>query len=135
MATTHDISNRSAFSDRVDAVLAELAQQGVSRTEIQQRFQASLSAPLVGTPDSVPAEWLNTYFLSNPTAGELTLFASSLDVNSTWLITGDVRFVPDSMKETCLCWETPREYHFVYYGITEPGSAMEFNPDCPKHSK
>lgn len=33
----------------------------------------------------------------------------------------------------CLCWPTPEKYHFVYYGATEPGSAMEYNPWCPAH--
>lgn len=33
----------------------------------------------------------------------------------------------------CECWPTPEETHYVYYGITEPGSAWEWNPDCPAH--
>lgn len=37
------------------------------------------------------------------------------------------------MTENCRCWPTPPEYHFVYYGITEPGSAWEYNPHCPAH--
>lgn len=37
------------------------------------------------------------------------------------------------MSEPCRCWPTPEEQHFVYYGITEPGSAWEYNPYCPEH--
>ena len=35
--------------------------------------------------------------------------------------------------EECTCWPTPLKYHFVYFGATEPGSALEYNPDCPQH--
>lgn len=31
----------------------------------------------------------------------------------------------------CLCW--PVENPWTYYGIVEPGGAMEPNPDCPEH--
>lgn len=33
----------------------------------------------------------------------------------------------------CTCFPVPEEYHFVYYGITEPGSMWEPNPDCREH--
>jgi hypothetical protein len=36
-------------------------------------------------------------------------------------------------EPVCECWPTPRHMHYVYYGITEPGSAWEWNPDCPVH--
>lgn len=36
-------------------------------------------------------------------------------------------------EPVCECWPTPVHMHYVYYGITEPGSAWEWNPDCPVH--
>lgn len=36
-------------------------------------------------------------------------------------------------EPVCACWRTPESMHFVYYGATEPGSAWEWNPDCPVH--
>lgn len=33
----------------------------------------------------------------------------------------------------CTCFPVPEEYHFVYYGITEPGSMWEPNPECQEH--
>lgn len=35
----------------------------------------------------------------------------------------------------CSCFPTPEEMHFVYYGATEPGSAMEWNPECEVHRR
>jgi hypothetical protein len=35
--------------------------------------------------------------------------------------------------EVCACTPTPERFRLVYYGITEPGSAWEWNPDCPVH--
>jgi len=35
----------------------------------------------------------------------------------------------------CECWPTPPETHYVYYGITEPVSAWEYNPECPVHGE
>ena len=40
---------------------------------------------------------------------------------------------PEVWGNGCECWVTPRHTHYVYYGATEPGSACEFNPDCPMH--
>lgn len=34
---------------------------------------------------------------------------------------------------TCECEYLPEKHHFVYYGITEPGSMQEYNPWCPEH--
>ena len=33
----------------------------------------------------------------------------------------------------CECPYLPEKYHYVHYGITEPGSMQEYNPDCPVH--
>jgi hypothetical protein len=72
--------------------------------------------------------------MDNPTAAELGLYAKVLQVNTTWLLTGDVRFInPDLMSSTCLCQTVPEKYHFVHYGATEPGSMHEYNPDCLVH--
>ena len=38
-----------------------------------------------------------------------------------------------TIEPKCECWPTPPEQHFVHYGATEPASAIEFNPQCPKH--
>lgn len=35
----------------------------------------------------------------------------------------------------CECPYLPEKYHYVYYGITEPGSMQEYNPDCPVHGE
>ena len=35
----------------------------------------------------------------------------------------------------CSCWPTPESEHYVYYGITEPGSATEWNPECEVHRR
>jgi len=40
---------------------------------------------------------------------------------------------PETWGDGCECWVTPEHQHYVYCGITEPGSAIEFNPGCPKH--
>jgi hypothetical protein len=38
-----------------------------------------------------------------------------------------------SNEVACECWPTPEHMHYVYYGATEPGSAWEWNPNCPAH--
>lgn len=38
------------------------------------------------------------------------------------------------MRE-CECPYLPEKYHYVYYGITEPGSMQEYNPYCPEHGE
>lgn len=35
------------------------------------------------------------------------------------------------MTNECECW--PVENPWTYHGITEPGGALEHNPDCPEH--
>lgn len=45
------------------------------------------------------------------------------------------RAAEDELSEPaeCECW--PVEKPWTYYGIVEPGGAMEFNPDCPVHGR
>lgn len=40
-----------------------------------------------------------------------------------------------AMPEACECWPTEEKYHFNYYGAIEPGSAWEYNPECPVHGR
>ena len=124
-----NITNAADFGERVTTVLEALARQGVSRDDVRAEFLSSNSNKIAGQD-----AWERLNQLDNPTAAELATYAKALRVNTTWLITGDVRFVPDLMAETCLCWETPEHQQFNYYGITEPGSALEYNPDCPVHN-
>lgn len=79
--------------------------------------------------------WERLHRLDNPTAAELALYAKVLRVNTTWLITGDVRFIPELMAGTCLCWMVPEDLHFIYFCATEPVSTLEHNPDCPVHTQ
>lgn len=37
------------------------------------------------------------------------------------------------MSAECTCPYVPEKYHYVYYGITEPSSAQEWDPGCPVH--
>lgn len=39
------------------------------------------------------------------------------------------------MTDECECWPTPEHMQFNHYGAVEPGSAMEYNPDCPEHGE
>ena len=32
----------------------------------------------------------------------------------------------------CLCWVNPNPY--TYYGVVEPGDALQWNPECPMHA-
>lgn len=43
--------------------------------------------------------------------------------------------VPVQGEPECECWPTEEKYHFVHFGATEPGSAIEFNPECPQHGE
>jgi hypothetical protein len=129
MFTFINITHAAAFRDRVASVLEVLGAQGVTAEDVRAEFLAAGENKLEGLD-----AWERLDRLENPTAAELRLFARVLRVNTTWLITGDVRFVPELMAGTCLCWEVPVEYHFTHYGATEPGSTHEFNPDCPAHA-
>lgn len=33
----------------------------------------------------------------------------------------------------CECWVTPEHMWTTHYGAVEPGSQVEFNPNCPQH--
>lgn len=35
--------------------------------------------------------------------------------------------------DICECFVTDQKYWSSHHGIIEPGSTMEFNPDCPEH--
>lgn len=37
------------------------------------------------------------------------------------------------IQKPCECW--PVENPWTYYGIAEPGGALEYNPDCPEHGE
>jgi hypothetical protein len=38
------------------------------------------------------------------------------------------------MADECTCfWLPPEQWNTSYYGIAEPGSQMEPNPECPEH--
>jgi hypothetical protein len=125
-----NITNAEAFRHRVASVLEVLQGQGVTGDDVRAEFLAASENKIAGHD-----AWERLDRLENPTAAELRLFARVLRVNTTWLITGDVRFVPELMAGTCLCWEVPEQYHFVHYGAVEPGSTHEFNPDCPVHGQ
>lgn len=42
---------------------------------------------------------------------------------------------PEVWGGGCECWVTPEHLWTTHYGAVEPGSQLEFNPDCPKHGK
>ena len=129
MSLTLNITNADTFRSRVAAVLEALSKQGVSADAIHAEFVGACA----GTA-SAEAAWNRLHELDNPTAAELGLYAKVLRVNTTWLLTGDVRFInPALMAGTCLCPMVPEKYHFVHYGATEPGSMYEYNPDCLVH--
>ena len=33
----------------------------------------------------------------------------------------------------CKCWVTPEHMWTTHYGAVEPGSQLEYNPECPEH--
>jgi len=41
--------------------------------------------------------------------------------------------VPEVWGGGCECWVTPERMWTTHYGAVEPGSQIEFNPDCPSH--
>ena len=131
MTTTIDPIKTDDFHARVSAVLDALATKfDITKDDVRSEFLGFYSDRIAGQ-----ASWKRLRQMDNPTAAELELYANALNVNTTWLITGDVRFVNISLLgDTCLCWDVPADYHFVHYGATEPGSAIEQNPDCPVHT-
>jgi hypothetical protein len=130
MSTTFDFINSDALRTRVFAVQEALTdQQRITVEDVRDVFIESCGDPVAGQ-DS----WTRLTEMTTPTAAELALYAEVLQVNTTWLITGDVRFInADLLAKSCLCFDVPEEYHFVFYGVTEPGSALEYNPDCLVH--
>ena len=42
---------------------------------------------------------------------------------------------PETWGGGCECWVTPESEWFHYGSAVEPGSQVEFNPDCPKHRR
>ena len=129
MFTTPDTTLREAVRRRTKAVLEALADQGISEADVHTEFIASFRDR--ATADDA---WLRLKHLENPTAAELCRYAAALQVNTTWLITGDVRFINDELLSgTCLCWLLPENELFVHYGATEPGSTHEYSPDCLVH--
>lgn len=128
MFTFINITNAAAFRDRVAAVIAELENQGVTAEDVRAEFIAASENKLAAQD-----AWERLGWLENPTAPELRLFARVLRVNTTWLITGDLRFVPELMAGACLCWPLPESMWTTHYGAVEPGSTHEFNPGCPVH--
>lgn len=131
MFTTIDLTNAEAFNDRVASVLEALAAQGVTYDDVHAEFLAAYD-----DAEAATSAWIRLYLLENPTAADLALYATVLQVNTTWLITGDVRFInPTLMAETCLCTIVPEEYRFMYFNTVEPGSTRAFSPDCLLHGK
>ncbi|MCB5280349.1 hypothetical protein [Arthrobacter sp. ES1] len=128
MFTFINITNAEAFRDRVASVLVALKGQGLTQDDVRAEFLDSCSNKIFGQD-----AWERLGRLENPTAAELRLYARVLRVNTTWLITGDVRFVPELMANTCLCWPVPERMWTTHYGAVDPGSTHEFNPDCPVH--
>jgi hypothetical protein len=128
MFTFINITNAEAFRHRVASVLEVLQRQGVTADAVHAEFLAGDESKIAGQD-----AWERLGRLENPTAAELRLYARVLRVNTTWLITGDVRFVPELMAGTCLCWLVPERMWTTHYGAVEPGSTHEFNPDCPVH--
>lgn len=123
-----DITNVLAFRLRVASVIEALKAEGVSADDIRAEFLAAGENKLAGQD-----AWERLDRLDNPTAAEIQRLARVLRVNTTWLVTGDRRFVPELMATTCLCFEVPENMWTTHYGAVEPGSTHDFNPDCPVH--
>lgn len=120
---------REAVRRRVAAVLEALAEQGINEADVHTAFVSEFRSRA-----EAEAAWVRLKTLENPTAAELTPYARALQVNTTWLMTGDVRFInTELMARTCLCWLLPARQHFVYLGAVEPGSTHEYNPGCLVH--
>jgi hypothetical protein len=126
MFTFIDITNALAFRHRVASAIEALKGLGVSADDVRAEFLAAGENKMAGQD-----AWERLDRLENPTAAELRLFARVLRVNTTWLITGDVRFVPELMATTCLCWEVPEHLWTTYGSAVDPATTHEYNPDCP----
>lgn len=40
---------------------------------------------------------------------------------------------PEVWGHGCECWVTPESMWTTHYGAVEPGSTIEYNPECPEH--
>lgn len=40
---------------------------------------------------------------------------------------------PPKWGNGCECWVTPESMWTTHYGAVEPGSQIDYNPDCPMH--
>jgi len=58
--------------------------------------------------------------------------AAHLTVDARRALTRDLA-AQDQYGDGCECWVTPESEWFHYGSAVEPGSQVEFNPDCPKH--
>ena len=128
MSTFLSITNVLAFRHRVASVLEALKERGITADAVRAEFLAA-GENKIATQDA----WGRLDRLENPTAAELRLFARVLQVNTTWLITGDVRFVPELLATTCLCWPVPEHMWTTYGSAVDPATTHEHNPDCPVH--
>lgn len=130
MLTTTTTHVREAVRRRMTSVLEALSGQGITRADVHAEFLKLHS----GDRDAAQAAWTRLRRMENPRAGDLMLYARVTQVNTTWLLTGDVRFINAGlMSGTCLCWLLPEHQHFVHFGITEPGSTYEYDPGCLVH--
>lgn len=128
MFTFINILNAEAFRHRVASVLEVLQGRGVTADAVHAAFLATCENKMAGED-----AWERLGRMENPTMGELKLYARVLQVNTTWLLTGDVRFVPELMAGTCLCWEVPERMWTTYGSAVDPATTHQFNPDCPAH--
>ncbi|MEO3931431.1 hypothetical protein WMO79_01270 [Micrococcaceae bacterium Sec7.4] len=128
MSTFLSITNVLAFRHRVASVIEALKERGIDADAVRAEFLAAGDNKMAAQDT-----WERVNQLENPTAAELRLFARVLQVNTTWLITGDLRFVPELMATTCMCWPVPESMWTTYGSAVDPASTHEFNPDCPAH--
>lgn len=118
-----NLLNAVAFRYRVAAVYDVLlvAPEPITKQEIHDDFLKAWVG-LGGTRCAGQAAWRRLAVLDNPAAAELALYARMLGVNTTWLLTGDLRFINrDLFTNTCLCY-------------IHSSRALKHGPDCPLHA-
>lgn len=131
MFTTTVTTLREAVRRRTKAALEALADRGISEADVHSVFASRFRDRA-----AADAAWLRLKRLENPAAGELALYAAALQVNTTWLLTGDVRFINVGlMSGTCLCWLLPEAQHCVRFDCTDPIPARDYNPGCLVHGR
>lgn len=125
--TTHI---REAVRRRTAAVLEAFADRGVNEADLHTAFTARFR-----DRNQADAAWLRVRRLKNPTAGDLMLFAETLQINTSWLLTGNMKFANTALLcDTCLCWLLPVEKHALHGSIAAGAERIyEFNPDCLVH--